>query len=207
MIVGAATGFLTGGPVGAAIGGAAGAVGGTNNLTSTVGNLGNTAASGWQSSILAMQNLQNEQNAIYSLQINQQASQFNNMMDEKSEMMRESNALRDVAVDAALAEAPGESKDAGRRRARQTTASLRSDDAAPHRTRTRSERHPRIRPSSTEKRERFPDRIHPDDLASGLGSALLERVAWTHDLQRRRPVDPARSPVRRNASNAAVIPG
>jgi hypothetical protein len=95
MIVGAATGFLTGGPVGAATG----AVGGTNILTSTVGNLGNTAASGWQSSILAMQNLQNEQNAIYSLQINQQASQFNNMMDEKSEMMRESNALRDVALE------------------------------------------------------------------------------------------------------------
>jgi len=99
MVVGAATGFLTGGPVGAAIGGAAGALGGTNNLTSTVGNLGNTAASGWQSSILAMQNLQNEQNAIYSLQINQQASNFNNMMDEKSEMMRESNALRDVALE------------------------------------------------------------------------------------------------------------
>jgi hypothetical protein len=99
MIVGAATGFLTGGPVGAAIGGATGAIGGTNNATSVVGNLGNTAASGWQSSILAMQNLQNEQNAVYSLQINQQASQFNNMMDEKSEMMRESNALRDVALE------------------------------------------------------------------------------------------------------------
>jgi hypothetical protein len=99
MVVGAATGFLAGGPVGAAIGGATGALGGTNNLTSTVGNLGNTASSGWQSSILALQDAQNEQNAVYSLQINQQASQFNNMMDEKSEMMRESNALRDVALE------------------------------------------------------------------------------------------------------------
>ena len=99
MVVGATTGFLTGGPVGAAIGGAAGALGGTNNATSVVGNLGNTASSGWQSSILALQDAQNEQNAIYSLQINQQASQFNNMMDEKSEMMRESNALRDVALE------------------------------------------------------------------------------------------------------------
>ena len=63
------------------------------------GNLGNTASSGWQSSILALQDAQNMQNAIYSLQINQQASQFNNMMDEKSEMMRESNALRDVAIE------------------------------------------------------------------------------------------------------------
>ena len=99
MVVGAATGLLTGGPVGMAIGGAAGAVGGTNNLTSTVGNLGNSTSSAWQCSILAMQDAQNEQNALYSLQINAQASQFNNMMDEKSEMMRESNALRDVALE------------------------------------------------------------------------------------------------------------
>ena len=99
MVVGAATGMLTGGPVGAAIGGVAGAAGGTNNLTSTVGNLGNTTSSAWQSSILAMQDAQNEQNALYSLQINAQASQFNNMMDEKSEMMRESNTLRDVALE------------------------------------------------------------------------------------------------------------
>jgi hypothetical protein len=99
MIVGAATGLLTGGPVGAVVGGAAGLTGGTNNLTSTVGNLGNSASSGWQSSILAMQDAQNMQNALYSLQINAQASQFNNMMDEKSEMMRESNTLRDVAME------------------------------------------------------------------------------------------------------------
>lgn len=99
MIVGAATGFLAGGPVGAAIGGVAGATGTTNNATSVVGNLGNTNSGAWQSSILALQDAQNEQNAIYSLQINQQASQFNNMMDEKSEMMRESNALRDVALE------------------------------------------------------------------------------------------------------------
>jgi len=100
MVVGAATGFLTGGPVGAAIGGVSGAVGGgTGGLTSTVGNLGNTASSGWQSGILALQDAQNMQNALYSLQINSQASQFNNMMDEKSEMMRESNTLRDVALE------------------------------------------------------------------------------------------------------------
>ena len=96
MVVGAATGFLTGGPIGAAIGGA---TGGTSNATSVVGNLGNTASSGWQSGILAMQDAQNMQNALYSLQINAQASQFNNMMDEKSEMMRESNTLRDVALE------------------------------------------------------------------------------------------------------------
>ena len=99
MVVGAATGFLTGGPIGAAIGGVAGATSGTSNLTSTVGNLGNAASSGWQSGILALQDVQNMQNALYSLQINAQASQFNNMMDEKSEMMRESNTLRDVAIE------------------------------------------------------------------------------------------------------------
>jgi uncharacterized transporter YbjL len=99
MVVGAATGLLTGGPIGALIGGATGALGGTSNATSTTGNLGNAASGAWQSGILALQDAQNMQNAVYSLQINAQASQFNNMMDEKSEMMRESNALRDVAIE------------------------------------------------------------------------------------------------------------
>ncbi len=98
-LVGGATGFLAGGPVGAAIGGIAG---GTNNatsgLTSVTGTIGNAAAGAWQSQVLAQQDFQNYQNAEYSLQLNQQASQFNNMMDEKSELMRESNTLRDVAM-------------------------------------------------------------------------------------------------------------
>jgi hypothetical protein len=46
--------------VGAVVGGAAGLTGGTNTLTSTVGNLGNSASSAWQSSILATQDAQNE---------------------------------------------------------------------------------------------------------------------------------------------------
>ena len=99
---GAGMGFLAGGPIGAVIGGVAGGVGagtGTNNATSVVGNLGNTATSGWESGVLAMQDMQNEQNAMYSLALNAQASQFNNMMDEKSELMRESNTLRDVAME------------------------------------------------------------------------------------------------------------
>ncbi len=102
-LLGGAVGFLEGGPVGAAIGGVAGAVNGggaaTANPVTAVGNLGNTTSSGWQSGILALQDAQNEQNALYSLQLNAQASQFNNMMDEKSEMMRESNTLRDVAME------------------------------------------------------------------------------------------------------------
>ncbi len=98
-VVGGATGLLTGGPIGAAIGGVTGGLSGsTNNATTLTGALGNTATSGWQSGILAMQDMQNEQNAMYSLQLNAQASQFNNMMDEKSELMRESNTLRDVAM-------------------------------------------------------------------------------------------------------------
>jgi hypothetical protein len=92
---------LEGGPVGAAIGGiAGGATGNANaNPVTAVGQFGNATSSGWQSGILAMQDQQNEQNALYSLQLNAQASQFNNMMDEKSEMMRESNTLRDVAME------------------------------------------------------------------------------------------------------------
>ena len=101
-LLGGALGFLTGGPVGAAIGGIAGCTQAstpiTSGLTSLTGNLANTAAGGWQSQILGQQDLMNYQNAEYSLAINQQASQFNNMMDEKSELMRESNTLRDVAL-------------------------------------------------------------------------------------------------------------
>jgi uncharacterized membrane protein YebE (DUF533 family) len=101
-LTGGALGFLTGGPIGAIAGGVAGGVSGspspTSGLTSLTGTIGNAAAGGWQSSILAQQDYQNYQNAEYSLQLNQQASQFNNMMDEKSEMMRESNTLRDVAM-------------------------------------------------------------------------------------------------------------
>ena len=102
-LVGGALGFLTGGPVGAAIGGIAGGASAstpvTSGLATLAGNLGNTAQGGWQSQILSQQDMMNYQNAEYSLALNQQASQFNNMMDEKSEMMRESNALRDVALE------------------------------------------------------------------------------------------------------------
>jgi hypothetical protein len=101
-LLGGALGFLTGGPVGAAIGGVAGGASAstpvTSGLATLTGNLGNTAQGGWQSQILGQQDLMNYQNAEYSLAINQQASQFNNMMDEKSELMRESNTLRDVAM-------------------------------------------------------------------------------------------------------------
>jgi hypothetical protein len=70
----------------------------TSGLTTLTGNLSNTAQGGWQSQILSQQDQMNYQNAEYSLAVNQQASQFNNMMDEKSELMRESNTLRDVAM-------------------------------------------------------------------------------------------------------------
>jgi hypothetical protein len=102
-LVGGALGFLTGGPVGAAIGGIAGGASAstpiTSGLTTLTGNLSNTAQGGWQSQILSQQDMMNYQNAEYSLAVNQQASQFNNMMDEKSELMRESNTLRDIAME------------------------------------------------------------------------------------------------------------
>jgi hypothetical protein len=102
-LLGGAVGFLTGGPVGAAIGGIAGGASAstplTSGLTTLAGNVGNTAAGGWQAQVLSQQDQMNYQNAEYSLALNQQASQFNNMMDEKSEMMRESNTLRDVAME------------------------------------------------------------------------------------------------------------
>ena len=101
-LLGGAVGLLTGGPIGAGIGAMAGGASAstpiTSGLSTLTGNIGNTAQGGWQSQILGQQDMMNYQNAEYSLAINQQASQFNNMMDEKSELMRESNTLRDVAM-------------------------------------------------------------------------------------------------------------
>ena len=97
-ILGGAQGFLTGGPAGAAIGAVSGGMTGSANPVTGVGNAGNAFAGGWQGGILAGQDALNAHNALFNLQMQAQSSAFDNMMNEKSELMHESNTLRDVAM-------------------------------------------------------------------------------------------------------------
>jgi hypothetical protein len=98
-LAGAATGFMEGGPFGAAALGVAGGVSGggitAGNLIGGIGNAG-----------LGALNAQNElfqlsmygQEMQHQERMQMQSEAFNEMMDEKSEQMREVNTLRDVQM-------------------------------------------------------------------------------------------------------------
>ena len=101
-LIGGAEGFLSGGPVGAAVGAGAGllsGVGGASSAAATaMGNLGNASIGGIlnqeQSDTVA--NL--AQTSQFDSQLQWQSTMFNEMTDERSESMRESNQLRDIAM-------------------------------------------------------------------------------------------------------------
>ncbi len=103
LVAGAAQGFLMGGPVGAAVGAAGGAVAGATGSTGGLGNVlsgaGNSVLqTGENAYLLANEQLQLQQLGFqYSEQ--QQADSFDNVTSEKSEIMRESNELRNVAME------------------------------------------------------------------------------------------------------------
>jgi len=96
---GAAQGFALGGPGGAIAGAVGGGVLGSGDPITTTGNLGNGLLSGWESSVLAQQDALNEQMAFFQLGVQKQANQFDMMTDEKSELQRESNTLREVSME------------------------------------------------------------------------------------------------------------
>lgn len=98
-LAGAAQGFALGGPGGAIAGGFGGGMLGSGDPISTTGNLGNGMLSGWESNVLNQQDLMNEQMAYFQLSVQKQANQFDMMTDEKSELQRESNTLREVAME------------------------------------------------------------------------------------------------------------
>jgi hypothetical protein len=98
-LAGAAQGFALGGPGGAIAGAGLGGALGSGDPISTTGNLGNGMLSGWESNVLNQQDLMNEQMAYFQLSVQKQANQFDMMTDEKSELQRESNALREVAME------------------------------------------------------------------------------------------------------------
>ncbi len=96
---GAAQGFALGGPGGAVAGAIGGGVLGSGDPISTTGNLDNGMLSGWESNVLAQQDALNEQMAYFQLGVQKQANQFDMMTDEKSELQRESNTLREVSME------------------------------------------------------------------------------------------------------------
>ena len=98
-IAGAAQGFALGGPFGAVAGGLGGGALGSGSPISAVGNGDNAFLSGWESDILAQQDGLNRQMAYFQLGLQKQANDFNMMTDEKSELQRESNALREVGME------------------------------------------------------------------------------------------------------------
>jgi hypothetical protein len=97
-LAGAAEGFAMGGPGGALAGVVGGGFTGGNPIGST-GSIDNGLLSAWESNVLAQQDLMNEQMAYFQLGVQKQANQFNMMTDEKSELQREQNALREVAME------------------------------------------------------------------------------------------------------------
>ena len=98
-LAGAAQGFALGGPGGAIAGAFGGGVLGSGDPISTTGSVDNGLLSGWESNVLAQQDLLNEQMAYFQLGVQKQANQFDMMTDEKSELQRESNTLREVAME------------------------------------------------------------------------------------------------------------
>jgi hypothetical protein len=100
IIAGAAQGFLVGGPIGAGAGaiagGLSGSTGGAGNALSGAGN--SMLQTGQNAYLAANEQLQLQQLAFqYAEQ--QQADSFDNVTSEKSEIMRESNELRNVAME------------------------------------------------------------------------------------------------------------
>ncbi len=100
LVAGAVTGLLTtGNPVGAVVGGIAGAVGGPTNTGNALSAAGNSALSSGENAYLAANEQLQLQQLAFQYAEQQQADSFDNVTSEKSEIMRESNELRNVAME------------------------------------------------------------------------------------------------------------
>ncbi len=99
---GAIQGFaMTGNPVGAIAGGAAGgfAGGAGGGLVSGLGSFDNGLTSMTAAGFLQGTQALNAQNMMFQLEMQAQSQQFDEMTSEKSELMREQNELRNVAME------------------------------------------------------------------------------------------------------------
>ncbi len=75
------------------------ATGGTTTPVNNAGNAGNVGTNAWQPGVISTQDQMNKENAYYNLAMQAQSSDYDNMMSERSELMRESNTLREVAME------------------------------------------------------------------------------------------------------------
>jgi len=97
-VAGAAQGAVMGGnPLTVGAGALAGGFGG--NTTTTTGGLGNSAQDFINSGYLNATEALNAQQMLFQLQVQAQSQQFDEMTSERSELLREQNALRDVAME------------------------------------------------------------------------------------------------------------
>jgi hypothetical protein len=92
---------MTGNPVGALAGGAAGgfAGGGAGGLVNGLGAADNGLTSMTAAGFLQGTQALNSQNMMFQLAVQAQSQQFDEMTTEKSELMREQNELRNVAME------------------------------------------------------------------------------------------------------------
>ncbi len=101
-IGGAVQGFaMTGNPVGALAGGAAGGFAGAagGGVVSGLGAVDNGLTSMTAAGFLQGTQALDSQNMMFQLQLQSQSQQFDEMTSEKSELMREQNELRNVAME------------------------------------------------------------------------------------------------------------
>lgn len=93
------TGLLTGGLPGAVAGGLSGGLFGGSNATSLTGNGINGLYDGLNTATELDTFALNAQQAQFQSQMDWQSNAFNEMMDNRSEHMRESNQLRTLAME------------------------------------------------------------------------------------------------------------
>ena len=91
---------MTGNPIGAIAGGAAGgfAGGGAGGVISGLGGIDNGLTGLTAAGFLQGTQALNSQNMMFQLAMQAQSQQFDEMTSERSELLRETNTLRDVAM-------------------------------------------------------------------------------------------------------------
>jgi len=102
-LIGAATGalegFAMGGPAGAWAGGIGGALSGGGGLAGLAGAAGNAGMAGLDAQQEAFQTAMYAEQIRHNEQMQLQSEAFDEMVDERSETMRQVNTLRDVDME------------------------------------------------------------------------------------------------------------
>jgi len=97
-VSGALEGFAVGGPVGAWAGGIGGALGGGNGIAGFAGAAGNAGMAGLDAQQETFQTAMYAEQIRHQEQMQLRSEAFDEMVDERSETMRQVNTLRDVEM-------------------------------------------------------------------------------------------------------------